>query len=104
VRLRLGPRSEGRSTRRSFVSLPHAPWGADDRISARSRIKAGRGHDGVRQGACGGETFGADGGARKTLSAVITSKAKRSRLGDCGNDSVWIASLSLAMTNGPASM
>jgi hypothetical protein len=32
------------------------------------------------------------------LQAVIASKAKQSRLGDGGCGSVWIASLSLAMT------
>jgi hypothetical protein len=33
--------------------------------------------------------------------AVIASKAKRSRLGDCGAGPIWIASLSLAMTDAP---
>ena len=33
---------------------------------------------------------------------VIASKAKRSRLGDCGGGFVWIASLSLAITVGTA--
>jgi len=32
-------------------------------------------------------------------SSVIASNAKQSRLGDCGGGFVWIASLSLAMTN-----
>ena len=32
------------------------------------------------------------------ISGVIASKAKQSRLGDCGGGLVWIASLSLAMT------
>jgi hypothetical protein len=34
----------------------------------------------------------------RTISAVIASKAKQARLGVCGGGSVWIASLSLAMT------
>jgi len=36
--------------------------------------------------------------SRRIVSVVIASKAKRSRLGDCGYGLVWIASLSLAMT------
>jgi len=39
----------------------------------------------------------------RIISVVIASKAKRSRLRDCGCDFVWIASLSLAMTVGTAS-
>jgi len=34
------------------------------------------------------------------MSVVIASKAKRSRLEDCGSGVVWIASLSLATTVG----
>jgi len=34
----------------------------------------------------------------RIISVVIASKAKRSRLEDCGCGLVWIASLSLAMT------
>jgi hypothetical protein len=41
--------------------------------------------------------------AGRIISVVIASKAKRSRLGDCGCGFVWIASLSLAMTAGIAS-
>jgi hypothetical protein len=39
-------------------------------------------------------------GSSRIIAVVIASKAKRSRLGDCGGGSVWIASLSLAMTVG----
>jgi len=39
----------------------------------------------------------------RTISIVIASDAKRSRLGDCGCGFVRIASLSLAMTAGIAS-
>jgi hypothetical protein len=34
----------------------------------------------------------------RNVSGVIASKAKQSRLWDCGGRLVWIASLSLAMT------
>jgi hypothetical protein len=34
----------------------------------------------------------------RIIFGVIASKAKQSRLGDCGGGFVWIASLSLAMT------
>jgi hypothetical protein len=37
-----------------------------------------------------------------TALSVIASKAKQSRLGDCGGGFVWIASLSLAMTDPPS--
>jgi hypothetical protein len=33
----------------------------------------------------------------RSIQVVIASKAKRSRLGDCGGGFVWIASLSFAM-------
>ena len=39
-----------------------------------------------------------EGMARAPRAIVIASKAKQSRLGDCGSRLVWIASLSLAMT------
>ena len=36
--------------------------------------------------------------SRRIVSAVIANNAKQSRLSDCGDHFVWIASLSLAMT------
>jgi hypothetical protein len=41
--------------------------------------------------------------SRRIVSAVIANNAKQSRLSDCGDHFVWIASLSLAMMTAESS-